>query len=77
MPPLDSPTRQEVEALRAVATHGTIRAAAAALSVSPHTVDAHLDHLRMKTGLRYLPQLVAWAAHRGFLNHDGERSAPR
>ena len=61
------PTHHELEALRAIAEHGTIRAAAAALHLSPHTVDAHLDHLRAKTGLRFLPQLVAWAARRGLL----------
>ena len=63
----DLPTRQELEALRAAARHGTIKAAADALTLSSHTIDAHLDHLRWKSGLRYLPQLVAWAAHNGWL----------
>ena len=70
------PTPQEVQALRAVVQHGTIRAAARALGLSPHTIDAHLDNLRSKSGLRYLPQLVAWGAAQGWLQvvgkHDPE-----
>lgn len=66
----NTPTHQEILVLRAVASHGTIRAAAHALCLSPHTVDTHLDHLRAKSGLRYLPQLVAWGAANGWLNAD-------
>lgn len=61
------PSQREIEAIQAVATHGTIRAAAAALTLSPHTIDAHLDSLRHRSGLRYLPQLIAWAARNGWL----------
>jgi DNA-binding transcriptional LysR family regulator len=64
---LDTPSAREIEAIQAVARHGTIRAAAEALTLSPHTIDAHLDSLRHRSGLRYLPQLVAWAAHNGWL----------
>jgi len=53
--------------LRAVVQHGTIARAAAALHLSPYTVDAHLDHLRSKSGCRFLIQLVAWAAAHGWL----------
>jgi len=63
----DLPTHQELEALRAVARHGTIKAAAESLYLSPHTVDGYLDHLRWKSGLRYLPQLVAWGFSNGWL----------
>ena len=63
-----APTTPELQVIRAVAEHGTIRAAASSLNLSPHTVDAHLDHLRSKSGLRYLPQLVAWAAANGWLH---------
>ena len=69
------PTRPEILAIRAVAQCGTIRAAAEALCLSPHTVDAHLDRLRAKSGLRYLPQLVAWAAANGWLSTDAESDA--
>lgn len=61
-------TRQEIDSIRAMAKHGTIKLAAESLCASPHTVDAHLDSLRRKTGFRYLPQLVAWAASRGWLD---------
>jgi DNA-binding CsgD family transcriptional regulator len=57
-----TPTPHEIDVLHAVARHGTLQGAADALHLSRHTVDAHMDHLRNKTGLRYLPQLVAWAA---------------
>ena len=61
------PTRQEREVLRAIAKYGTVSAAAEALVLSPHTVDAHLDHLRQKTGLHKTVQLIAWAAEQGWL----------
>lgn len=62
-----APTPQEIAVLRALARCGTMRAAAAALGLSSYTVDAHLDHLRNKTGLRCATQLVAWAARKGLL----------
>jgi len=63
-------TRSEERCVQAVAEHGTIVDAAKALALSPHTVDAHLDSLRSKTGLRHLPQLVAWAARRGCIRAE-------
>jgi DNA-binding CsgD family transcriptional regulator len=69
----EPPTPKELEALREVARHGTIRAAATALCVSPHTIDTRLDNLRKRSGLRHLPQLVAWAAEHGWLQ---EQPAP-
>lgn len=64
-------TEYEIRVLRALAEHGTIGAAAAALEVSSHTVDGCLDRLRNRTGLRYLPQLIAWAARQGWLGDGG------
>jgi len=64
------PTFQERRVLGAVARYGTVRAAAAALILSPHTIDAHLDHLRYKSGLHKIPQLIAWAAENGWLNDE-------
>lgn len=63
----ERPSHCEIRVLRAVAEHGTIAAAAAALSLSPHTVDFHLDSLRGALGFRHLPQLIAWAAQQGWL----------
>lgn len=64
---LQDPTECEINALRAVAKHGTIKAAAEALYISPHTVKTHLDILRGKTGRRFLPQLIDWAFENGWL----------
>ena len=64
------PSLNEIRVLRALVRHGTMRAAARALGVSQHCIDSHLDHLRVKSGLRYLPQLVAWAAVHGWLGDD-------
>ena len=64
---LDRPSACEIRVLRAVAQHGTIGGAAKELSLSPHTVDFHLDSLRKRSGFRHLPQLVAWAAQQGWL----------
>jgi DNA-binding CsgD family transcriptional regulator len=66
----NAPTRQELQVIRAVAEYGTVSEAAKALVVSPHTVDAHLDHLRQKTGLHKAVQLVAWAARNGWLDDE-------
>jgi hypothetical protein len=65
--PRRTPTAREKAALRAVAEHGTIAAAAAARGKSRHTLDSQLDSLRRKSGRHYLPQLVAWAAEEGWL----------
>lgn len=62
------PSRSELRALRAVVQHGTIRAAAAALHLSAHTVDAHLDRLREKSGFHHLPQIIVWAMYHGWLD---------
>jgi molybdenum-dependent DNA-binding transcriptional regulator ModE len=62
-----STTPQEQKVLRAIARHGTIKAAAKALTMSRHTAEGHLDSMRNKCKLRFLPQLVAWAAVEGWL----------
>lgn len=62
------PTPQERRVLIALVEHGTMKEAAAALGISGSTVDAHLDHLRSKSGLRFSTQLVAWAALNGWLD---------
>ena len=64
----NTPSPAELRALRAVAEHGTVRAAAESLFLSRYTVDFHIDELRRKTGLRYVPQLIAWAASHGWLD---------
>ena len=66
---LGEPSDCDIRVLRAVAQHGTIGGAARELFLSPHTVDWHLDCLRRMSGFRHLPQLVAWGAQRGWLEH--------
>lgn len=73
MNPTSAPSPNELRALRAVIKHGTVRAAAEALLLSPHTVDSHLDQLRHKSGLHKIPQLVAWAALHGWLDETDYR----
>lgn len=68
----ERPNLAQLGAIRAVARYGTISAAARQLAISPHTVDAHLDRLRDISGLRYLPQLVAWVADHGWLSDPPE-----
>ena len=72
-----APTAAEVKVLRAMAVHGTIRAAAEDLFLSAYTVKAHLEHLRIKTGLHTTSQLIAWAAQLGLLSDDSETGARR
>src|SRR5437868_10523058 len=69
------PTASEIRAICAIARYGTIAAAARALRISPHKVDWNLDRLRAKSGQRYLPQLVAWAASNGWLDGTNPSSA--
>lgn len=62
-----NPSQAELFALRAVIEEGSIRGAAASLYLSPHTVDAHIDNLRLKSGKRTLAQIVYWAMRNGWL----------
>lgn len=61
------PTKREIDIVRAMVEYGTVALAAGALHLSPHTIDAHLDRLREKTGLRHFHQISAWAGSNGWL----------
>jgi DNA-binding NarL/FixJ family response regulator len=63
-------TRRELDVVRAIVDHGTIDRAASALALSRHTVDRHVDNVRKKCGLHYLPQITAFAATQGWLAHS-------
>jgi DNA-binding NarL/FixJ family response regulator len=65
------PTPARLAALHAVAECGSIKAAARRLGRSPHTVDAHLDHLRDATGLRGTVELIRWAADHHWFQGEG------
>jgi LuxR family transcriptional regulator, transcriptional regulator of spore coat protein len=60
-------SQRELDVMQAIVEHGTIDRAAEALSISPHTVDRHVDNVRKKSGLRYLPQMTAWVSSEGWL----------
>ena len=64
------PTEREIEVLRAVVRLGTMKAAAAYLHLSRHTVDTYLDRLRDKSGCRTLPQLSQWGEREGYLKSE-------
>jgi hypothetical protein len=67
------PPDGELMALWAIIEHGTIRAAATALGLSPHVIDSRLDNLRWRTDRRYLHQIVAYAAAHGWLVDQYEK----
>jgi DNA-binding CsgD family transcriptional regulator len=72
----DHPSPQELQAIQAVAEFGTLEAAARSLNLSYETINSHLDSLRRKSGRRYLPQLIAWAAEQGYLKSERPEKDP-
>lgn len=63
-------SERECEVARMVAEGMTNRAIAGRLAISPRTVDAHLQHIRDKLGLRSRPQVAVWAAEQ-LMNPSG------
>jgi DNA-binding CsgD family transcriptional regulator len=57
-------TPREVEVARLVATGATNRQIAAALSIAPKTVAAHLEHILAKLGAARRTEIAAWVAAR-------------
>jgi DNA-binding CsgD family transcriptional regulator/tetratricopeptide (TPR) repeat protein len=53
---------REMEVARLVATGATNREIAAALSIAPKTVAAHVEHILTKLGVSRRAQIAAWAA---------------
>lgn len=66
---------RELQIVELVADGLTNRAVSTRLHLSPRTVDAHLDHVRNKLGLRTRAQMVRWLlesrATGGQRDHDG------
>lgn len=62
---LDLLSAREREVLQLIAEGRTNAEAAAALCISPHTVDSHRRHLMEKLGARNLPELVKLAIRLG------------
>lgn len=57
-------TARETEVARLVATGATNRQIAAALSIAPKTVAAHIEHILAKLGAARRTEIAAWAAAR-------------
>jgi HD-GYP domain-containing protein (c-di-GMP phosphodiesterase class II) len=60
-------TERELEILRVIATGSTIKQAARQLSVSPKTVDAHVQHIYAKVGCTTRAGAAVFAMQRGLL----------
>ena len=71
------PTRHELTVLRVVAEAGTVARAAAALGLSENTVEARIDNLRDKTGMRYIAGIVLHLCDKGLLpRQEADSDAP-
>lgn len=65
--PLLEPSERELEVLTVYARFRSVRLTANALCISTHTVDAHLDHMRSRAGLRTRDEFLALAIEMGWL----------
>jgi DNA-binding NarL/FixJ family response regulator len=63
-------TSREVEVLQLAAEGGSIKAIAAALTVSPKTVDAHLQHIYSKIGVTTRAGAILFALERGLISRS-------
>ena len=61
-------TAHELQVARIVANGASNREAAAALFLSPKTIEFHLAHIYRKLGVRTRTELAAHAARRGWLD---------
>jgi DNA-binding CsgD family transcriptional regulator len=65
-------TERERAILRYVASGMSNKEIGQALSISPHTVKAHLRHILDKLGLRSRTQAAAWAERHGLTGGGGQ-----
>jgi DNA-binding NarL/FixJ family response regulator len=63
-------TAHELQVARIVAEGASNREAAAALFLSPKTIEYHLAHIFRKLGIRNRTELAATAAARGWLDRE-------
>jgi DNA-binding NarL/FixJ family response regulator len=56
-----------------IAQGATNREIAARLTLSPHTVERHVEHILNRLGLSSRTQVAVWAAQQG---PQGQRGAP-
>ena len=64
-PPGGRLSARELEVARLVATGATNREIAAALTIAPKTVAAHIEHILAKLGVARRAQIAAWVATHG------------
>ena len=67
-------TGRELEIARLVATGVTNDDVARHLGVSTRTVDAHLDHIRLKLGVRSRVDIAMWVANGSAANPGSSRT---
>jgi DNA-binding CsgD family transcriptional regulator len=65
-------TPREAEVLQLVATGLSAKEVANRISISPRTVERHIEHVRMKLRARNRPHMVTEAIARGILIFDNE-----
>jgi DNA-binding NarL/FixJ family response regulator len=66
----DQLTAHELQVALVVANGATNREAAAALFLSPKTIEFHLAHIYRKLGVRTRTELAGVAARRGWLDEN-------
>ncbi len=71
--PEDVLTERERAILRYVASGMSNKEIGQALSISPHTVKAHLRHILDKLGLRSRTQAAAWAERHGLTGNNPQK----
>lgn len=73
--PRDVLTRRQLEVLRALRCHGSREIAARSLGIALKTVDAHLEHIYARTGVRTRTQALCWACRRGLIDEGSVQDA--
>ena len=68
-------TPREAEVLQLVATGMSAKEVANQISISPRTVERHIEHVRLKLRARNRPHMVTEAIAHGVLVLDSELSA--
>lgn len=63
-------TARQVQVLRALRRYGSREMTARALGIALKTVDAHLEHIYKRAGVRTRIEALCWACRRGLLDED-------
>lgn len=63
-------TQRQVQVLRALRRYGSREMTARSLGIALKTVDAHLEHIYKRAGVRTRIEALCWACRRGLLDED-------